>query len=101
MNVIVNNNENSIEVNISGRMDTINAADFEQAIRPFFNKMDIKITVNCSELTYICSTGLRCFISLLKHTRKNNSQLMIRGVSPNVKEIFDMTGFSSLFEIIQ
>lgn len=85
-------------VAIEGRLDTIQAEKFMNVI----NQMDDdslqnEIEVDCSQLEYISSSGLRAFIVLLKNTQKANGKVTLKNLNTNVKAVFDMTGFSALF----
>ena len=82
---------------ISGRLDTISSPDFEKAIAPVLAG-DMKDTViDCTDLDYVSSLGLRMFLTLQKAANAKHGQLTLKGVKPDVKEIFDITGFSSIF----
>ena len=51
--------------------------------------------MDCSDLEYISSAGLRVILRL----RKQDSELKVTNVSSEVYEIFDMTGFTEMMEI--
>lgn len=86
-------------VTIKGRMDTLNSKAFEQSIQPLLEDENPDICLDCSELEYISSSGLRMFITLLKHVGSTNGKLVITKLRSDVKDVFDMTGFSALFDI--
>lgn len=100
MNANITENENLISVDIDGRLDTANAIDFEQLTIHLHGLKNTRIEIDCSRMVYICSMGLRVFISLLKSAQKNNTALILRGMRPDIREVFEMTGFSSLFHIL-
>lgn len=85
---------------IDGRIDTVNAGDFEAALKPLTDDKVMDITLDCNKLTYISSSGLRVFLSLLKTTKSYKGQLKIQGMKPEILEIFKMTGFAAMFNII-
>ena len=51
-----------------------------------------------AKLDYISSAGLRVLLSSQKTMNKQGT-MVISGVSPEVKEIFDVTGFSDILTI--
>ncbi len=81
-------------VQINGCMDK----EFAQCIQPLFNEDKPVVCIDCSGLQYINSNGLRVFITLLKYINSMNGQLFLTQLRPEVKDIFDMTGFSALFD---
>lgn len=67
------------------------------------NALDVQIgnivVLDCTEMSYICSSGLRVFLAMHKDVTQRNAKLIIKGLQPLVKEVFDMTGFSQIFNI--
>ena len=84
---------------IEGRLDTINANDFNAVIQPLLADTTPNIIINCEGMTYISSSGLRSFIILQKSVSQHNGCLAVEAVQPEIRKIFDMTGCSSLFTI--
>ncbi|MCR4788765.1 MAG: phosphotransferase [Lachnospiraceae bacterium] len=84
-------------IELKDRIDSKNAADTEAGITAILDKNSGMIPVfDASNLTYISSAGLRV---LMKISRLFAEKLTIRDVSPEIYEIFDTTGFTSLFDI--
>jgi anti-anti-sigma factor len=50
-------------------------------------------------MDYICSSGLRVFLSTYKKIAQEGGKLIIRNLQPLVKNVFDMSGFSQIFNI--
>ena len=62
------------------------------------NEGDLVI-MDCTEMSYICSSGLRIFLAMHKDVTQRSSRLIIRGLQPLVKGVFDMTGFTKILNI--
>ena len=78
------------------RVDTQNAADFEASIFNILNNNPAKeIILNLENLTYISSVGLRV---VLKIKKQFNNVILVE-TSPEVYEIFSMTGFTDIIDI--
>ena len=90
-------NEGKTVVEVIGRLDTTNAIEFEKLIQPLLTQSNPDYIVNCSGINYISSSGLRQFLTLQKWVLSNQGQMVLRNMLPEIKEIFDMTGFSSIF----
>lgn len=99
MNVTINTEEGRILVKISGRIDTTTAGDFQNAINNLMTVANPQIEVDCTELEYTSSQGLRSFLILQKSVSTNGGTLVLKNMRPSVKEIFDITGFSSIMKI--
>lgn len=84
---------------IEGRLDTANAQEFNNVILSLLEDLHPNIIINCEGMTYISSSGLRCFITLQKGVSSHNGNLAIEAMKPEIKKIFDLTGCSPLFTI--
>ncbi|MDR0927415.1 MAG: STAS domain-containing protein [Ignavibacteria bacterium] len=100
MNVTISNGNETI-IKVSGRLDVGSAGEFEKEIQPLLTGQMSNITIDCSELEYISSAGLRSLMILNKASAAKGEQIFIKSISPIVKDVFDMTGFSSLFNFIE
>lgn len=80
-------------------MDALHLRDLENDI----NRLDVAlgdlVVVDCAGMSYICSSGLRIFLSLNKDITSKGGKLIIRNLEPLVKGVFDMSGFSQIFNI--
>lgn len=84
---------------LSGRLDT--PASLEVA--PDFEELkacaDGTIVLDCTDMSYISSSGLRLFLSLRKAAAEKGGRIIVRGISNEIRSVFMMTGFLNLFEI--
>lgn len=92
-------NGNEVRINTGVRIDTINAGDFEREINPIITESGVKVVFDCSELEYISSSGLRVVLKAQKMVSANKGEMMLTGVKPQIKKVFDMTGFSRFLKI--
>ena len=82
-------------IKLTGRIDSSNSAAAEQAINEQLAGFSGDVTLDAGGLDYISSAGLRVILRL----KKANPSTRIVNCSPEVYEIFDMTGFTELMEI--
>ena len=61
-------------------------------------KLKKKKVIDCTNLEYIASSGLRILISILKGAKSAGSRVVLRGVNDDIKSVFKLTGFDSIFE---
>lgn len=100
MEVKIENLENKTMVVLSGRLDTTNADKFQQDIAPLMQGDAPDIEIDCTGMEYTSSQGLRMFLMLQKSVTARKGSLVMRNMKPNVKEVFDITGFSNIIRII-
>ena len=86
--------------NVSGRLDTPAAVKAQQEIIPLLENADKEITLDCKDMEYISSSGLRLFLTIRKEAASKGGKVIIKNISDDIKKVFMMTGFFNLFEII-
>ena len=99
MNTIITESEGKYIVALEGELDTAHALEVEQAMQPLHEVSNKEITVDCSKLEYIASSGLRILLGLLKSAKANENKVVIKNLNDEIKEVFKMTGFIDIFDI--
>ncbi|MBK9943079.1 MAG: STAS domain-containing protein [Kouleothrix sp.] len=90
---------------ITGRMDAASAPQLKQQIEALFEQGRYRLVLDLAGLDYIASPGLRVLIEARKRARDRKltdlegGDVRIANLPPRIKEVFDLTGFTSLFEI--
>ena len=95
-NIRFERQNNSLTIYLIGRLDTTTAPAAEKEIQAACaeSRTD-EALVDCSELDFISSAGLRVILRLKKVVPNTK----IVHVSPEVYEILDMTGFTEMMEV--
>jgi anti-sigma B factor antagonist len=99
MNIQISSTNEFMVVGVTGRIDTTNAAEFERTVIDLVDKGSKGIVVDCSGLNYISSSGLRVFLVIQKRMNTDNGIFRLSNLQPEIKEIFDISGFSNIFSI--
>ena len=95
MNITKNVNGDSTIVCLSGRLDTSTAPEFEAFVND--NLADVSnLTLDCKELEYISSAGLRVLLGMQK---KLKGAMKLTNVGELIMEVFEMTGFVDILTI--
>ena len=81
-----------------GRLDTLAAQEIAPQMDELKN-VDGPLILDCTQLSYISSSGLRIFLTLRKAAAEKGGKVIVRGISNEIRGIFMMTGFLNLFEI--
>ena len=97
LNINKETNGTGLVVTLGGRLDTTTAPELESTIKESLDGVT-ELIVDCKELEYISSAGLRVLLSAQKIMNKQG-RMVIRNASEEIKEIFDVTGFSDILTI--
>lgn len=92
--------DNQYVATLKGELDTAAAVEAEQVLKPLYKSDGRDIIIDCTDLEYIASSGLRILISILKGAKANGSKVIIRNMNDDIKNVFRLTGFINLFEIV-
>jgi len=98
MNTTIKEIDGNMVAMLEGRLDTAASPETEKAMRPLFDCENQDIIIDCTNLAYISSSGLRIFLSVLKNVKPKGCHVYISGLNDNLRHVFAMTGFINLFE---
>ena len=98
MNVTIKEQDGNMVAYLAGSLDTAAAAETEKAMNPLNDVEGKDIIIDCTDLEYISSAGLRIFLGILQNTQEKGGHVYIKGINDNVRTIFTITGFSNIFE---
>jgi anti-sigma B factor antagonist/stage II sporulation protein AA (anti-sigma F factor antagonist) len=87
---------------VVGRIDHATAKILESALLPQLTGCsgeDKKLLVDCSQLVYISSAGLRILMIAAKQCRKQNGKMVLAALQPVIQEVFQISRFDTLFEV--
>ena len=99
MEVNISRETNTILVRFSGRLDTPGAQEINPQMNALAEEADKTIILDCTDLTYISSSGLRIFLTLRTAAADRGGKIIIRNICDDIRNVFMMTGFLNLFEI--
>lgn len=99
MNTTFREEENQYVMTFEGRLDTASTAQVKKDIQALDDCEGHDIILDCSQLSYISSSGLRLFLAVLKNARSKGSRTIVTGLNDMVYKVFEETGFTHLFEI--
>jgi len=87
-------------VTVSGRIDSAAALEMERALKSIVDAGQYRICIDLKNLEYICSGGLRVFISILKACKRwNRGDLRLANMPPRIAKVFELAGLTPLFKV--
>lgn len=84
---------------VEGRVDSTKVSEFGSQILDLVEHNDKNLIINCRNLKYINSLGLRIFLTAQKKIIKRKGKLILCELAQPVLETFAISGFSSIFKI--
>ena len=95
MQTTFNKSENTLTVAISGSIDTVTAPQLQAAANEQLQGVE-SIAIDCKDLSYISSAGLRVLLTMRKSIP---GELILKNVDPSVREVLEITGFVDILTI--
>ena len=90
--------ERQVTLILIGRLDTSVSTAAERQVRPLYDYFEQEIVIDCTQLEYISSSGLRILMHIAQQGWINHCEIFIHGLQPNVYDVFKTTGFVHLFK---
>jgi anti-sigma B factor antagonist len=99
MELKINKIGDIVTIILEGRIDANVAPDIEHKILSLISEGAYELVADLSEVIFISSAGLRALITALKEAKRKKGDLRLAGVKGRVLEVFEITGFSTIFQI--
>ena len=97
MTITKNLDGNSLTIALEGRLDTTTAPDLETEVKNSVAGI-AELVFDFAQLEYISSAGLRVLLSSQK-IMNTQGNMIVKNANDNIKEIFEVTGFSDILTI--
>ncbi|MBQ5685744.1 MAG: STAS domain-containing protein [Clostridia bacterium] len=95
LNINATKNESSLTLVLDGRLDTVTAPELQAAIDEQIDGIS-NIIMDCKDLAYISSAGLRVLLTARKSIQ---GDLILNNVTPSVRDVLEITGFVDILTI--
>ena len=82
---------------LSAELDSFNYEQVQKELLAILEK-DCNVILNMSDCRYVSSTGLRVLLYTKKVAASKGLKLYLVGISDEVKDVMDVTGFNSFFD---
>ena len=98
MNAKIEERDGKFIATLQGEMDTAAAVEVETVLKPLYTSNGKDVIIDCKDLEYIASSGLRILLGILKGAKASGSKVTLRDVNDDIKSVLQLTGFISIFE---
>ena len=85
-------------IRVVGEIDATNAAIVQQKVLPL-SVPGCRLLLVLSEVGYMSSAGLRMLLSLYRQTSARQGEIVLVGLSDELKDTMSMTGFLGYFKV--
>ena len=97
MEILKKQNGTTLDVALSGRLDTTTAPQLEAEMKASLEGVT-ELCFDFEKLEYVSSAGLRVLLSCQK-TMKKQGKMKLRHVCEEIMEVFEITGFTDILTI--
>lgn len=97
MNILKNRENGNLTIALEGRLDTNTAPQLDEELTNNYEGLE-NLVLDFANLEYVSSAGLRVLLSAQKQMNKQG-KMVLKNVRPEIKEVFDITGFAELLTI--
>jgi stage II sporulation protein AA (anti-sigma F factor antagonist) len=86
-------------VTARGRLDGSTSQAFGAKLESLTARTEPRLVVDFSGIDFVSSAGLRVVLSVLKRVKAANGMFVLCAVQAPVREVLDITGFTSMFNV--
>ncbi len=101
MKIDINEYDKALIAAVEGKLDVKTAPEFEEIISTRVRDVDKSLILDLVKLEYISSAGLRVVLLAAKQLKAKGHDLFIAGLKGGVKDVFELSGFYSIFKIFE
>jgi anti-sigma B factor antagonist/stage II sporulation protein AA (anti-sigma F factor antagonist) len=98
VNINTENKDGVAALRFEGNLDTNTSPQAQEALTAACDASE-KVLVNFKDLDYVSSAGLRVLLIAAKKLKKTGGQMHICSLNETVNEVFEISGFSSIFSV--
>jgi len=99
MEITITEQSGKLVVALCGDFDNTACLEAEKALEPLFKRGDSDVVVECKQLNYIASSGLRLLLKLYKHQRNAGRRAILAHMNEDVREVFYLGGYLTFYEV--
>ncbi len=91
--------QKEIDWALEGRIDATTSEKFQEALMSLVEKTKTDIKLDCKNLEFVSSAGLRVFLIAQKTMSEKKCTLVLNNVPNSINKVFVMTGFDKFLKI--
>lgn len=84
---------------VVGEVDIFKSTEFKEALIALIEHNPGSLSLDCSDLQYIDSTGLGALVAVLKRVKSAGGSISLSHLRPNLLKLFKITNLDKVFVI--
>ncbi|MBC3797195.1 STAS domain-containing protein [Acetobacterium tundrae] len=93
--------EQATMISIKGEIDIYSIGKFRELIEKKIATQAPQIILDCTELSYMDSTGMGVLIELRNKAKEMGQKIIMMNPRPNIKKLLNITGVDKIIDIIE
>ncbi len=85
---------------LKGKLDASTSPQLQEKLFASIAGGEKHFAIDCAQLEYISSAGLRVLLLAAKQLRNVSGQIVLYALKTHIKEVFDLAGFSAAFPLL-
>ncbi|WP_439814129.1 STAS domain-containing protein [Zavarzinia sp. CC-PAN008] len=99
MNISESKQGDATILGVEGRLDGNTCGDLEKKLFATIDEGSARIVLDFAGLAYVSSAGLRVVLMGAKRVKGKSGKLALCALSPNIQEVFSISGFDKILTI--
>ena len=99
MQINISTDNQNVRVCLVGELDSKATTEQAGELNKVLELADKSLEIDCSQLEYISSAGLRFFMQVKRATETKGGTIRVTHLNEDVAEIFRMSGFLNVFNV--
>ena len=91
--------KSAVVVKVIGDIDAHTTKTLQAAIGEWFQAKNFRVVLDLSSVAYMSSAGASLLIVVQQEAQGNSGNLVLCGMKPAVKHVFELLGLTPLFKI--
>lgn len=98
MEIKTSTRSGSTIIEIIGSLDGNTVNEAQEKIMALISSSNVSLVLDMKECGYVSSAGLRLLLMAAKQLSVQNGVLVLSGLSDEIKDVMEMTGFNNFFK---
>ena len=101
MEILKRKEKDALVISLKGRLDAVTTPGLEKDLTALLASGERILVLDLGDLDYISSAGLRTILTVTKRLREKQGRLLLASLKSVVREVFDISGFSSIIPVFE